>query len=169
MGIFNIRDSHLFTCWLSSLFKMCSPSCVCAWVGRRQAWAVDPPAPRGAVAPIGAPISPATRRSRVAGQSLFGVVCAEPGRHPRAVGGYPARRADERTFAMRQDPARRIYPAGHNALARWTIDTARADEPAERAQDCVRHSELREANGRGPSRTRRSDSATSARFGDAIG
>ncbi len=46
----DIRDSHLFTSWLSSLFKVCSPSCVCAWLGRRQALAVDPPAPRGAVA-----------------------------------------------------------------------------------------------------------------------
>ena len=43
----DIRDSHLFTSPLSSPFiKVCSPSCVFAWVGRRQALAVDPLPPR---------------------------------------------------------------------------------------------------------------------------
>ncbi len=55
-GIFgtDIRDSHLFRSPMSSPFiKVCAPSCVCAWVGRRQALVVDPPAPRGAVTLMG--------------------------------------------------------------------------------------------------------------------
>ncbi len=116
----DIRDSHLFTVPLSSPFiKVWSRLCVCTWVGRRQALAVDPPAPRGAIAPKRAlhAIAPGSGGGNGANASTVVGPRAEPG----AIGGVAAN--DQRLSAAIITSHGKVEKGGESAQGGGSSDT----------------------------------------------